>query len=196
MTLGGVLRTIGKIALILVVFAFVGLILIYVQLQNSFRAPRAIPAGTVWTTTTVSLSRDHTVAQGRLTLGGGTVPTGRVRVGLNAGVPSVPSASAAPGAILAGPLVRLSYTIAGVASTCFAPCELVLPTAFECTSSSCTLEVRFTIELGGGDSTRGAVSVSIAGGATAGGTAGPAVEFGPGFGVELYIDGALSPRST
>lgn len=174
-----------KILLVLGVLAAVGFVLVILQLQASYPAPHAIPAPVVWTSEPIVLTPEQPAVHGRLSFGGGTIPTGTLRVGLNAGVPSGSTASLAPGAILSGPLVRLSTTIGGVPGSCLAPCELAVSPDFECDSGDCRMEVSLTVELEGADpSSRDAVSVTIAGGASAG----PAAQFGQGFTVQLLFD--------
>jgi hypothetical protein len=178
-TIRGFLGCLAKAGLLLAVLA--GLLFAWVvfQLQNAYPAPRGAPAAAVWTLGDVVLSAEHPVVTGRLTIEGSTIPT-TGRVGVNALVPSFsgampgdgttpPNTSLAPGMAITGPLVRLSATGSGEPSSCVAPCELELPSAFACNNGPCRMVVEISVELvSAGTAVSQLVTLEIAGGLTAG----------------------------
>ncbi len=198
-----VLVALGKIAAILAVLASIAFVWLWYTLQNAFEAPEGVSAPVAWVSGDVRLSPDQSIVHGRLTLTATSVRSSDFRVGVNAGVPSheaagpsrsaAPSSSPAPGAILLGPLTRLTATTSGSsARSCLAPCELQLPSSIECSSGSCRAEIDIAIELVGDGGLGGVVSVDISGG----GTARLEQRLPDGFRVELVIDGVPVPAAT
>ncbi len=182
LSLGGCLRAVATVVLILAGLAVLGFIWLYVSLQQSYKAPQAVVAPVSWTSRDVVLSPDRPIVHGHLTLTARSGPPTAVRVGLNAGVPSTvaepspigsartsTSAGVPPAALLAGPSVRLTSGISsGSPQSCLAPCELQVPPQFDCASGSCRISVDVVIELvPRAKASSGAVRVSVAGGASA-----------------------------
>ncbi len=200
----GCLRVVGKLGLILAGLTVLAFVALYITLQQSFRAPQAMPAPVAWTSRDVVLSPDRPIVHGRLTLTAKAAPTNDLRVGVNAGVPSTeaerlpsgsgatsPSVSAGPAALLAGPLVRLTAATAlGAPQSCLAPCELQLPSELGCDSGTCRIDFDVTVELiPDSAGIRGSVTVGVAGGATA-----PLDKRLPdGLVVDLALEGAVVP---
>ena len=200
----GCLRSVGTIGLIVAGLGVLAFVWLWITLQQAFPAPKSVPAPVAWTSEEVVLSDDRSVAHGRLTLTASAAPRTGLRVGLNAGVPSTaatarpsgstlagPSESTAPAALLSGAHVRLTATAAsGAPQSCIAPCELQLPSAFECESGTCTTVFDVTVELmADGAGIGRAVTLDVAGGATA-----PLDKGLPdGLVVDLEVDGAIVP---
>lgn len=202
----GCLRTLGTLGLIFGVLAVLGFVWLLISLQRAFPPMQAVPAPVAWTSREVVLSADRSVVHGRLTLTASAAPKGDLRVGLNAGVPSTeaeaapsgsaatgPSETANPAALLSGPLVRLTAaTASGSPQSCFAPCELQLPSALQCDSGTCRIDFDVVVELVPGSAGRGAVTVGVAGGATA-----PLDKHLPdGTVVDLALAGAIVPTGS
>jgi hypothetical protein len=129
---GGLLKGCG-ITFGIVALVAVGLVgLVYLQVQQSYSAPEAVPVDVRWETWDVVLRPDEPVAEGRLRL---VVPgpvDGQTRSVVSIGLPDIDredpgSASLAPADVLGVPTVRLSVA-AGEAPpfTCLAPCEQVV----------------------------------------------------------------------
>jgi hypothetical protein len=172
--------------------AFVGIsILIQQSLPKAQQAVSSAPVA--WSSRAVVLTPGVPI-HGRLSLSAKASPTDRLWVGLNAGVPSVEDTGGLPaaGAILSGPLVRLSVANPSVlhAGACVAPCELDLPSEFDCSSGICQVHFDFAIEvLSDGPGAGGTVRVDIAGGASA-----QLLDRLPdGLVVDLSLGGATAP---
>jgi hypothetical protein len=204
----GCLRVVGTLGLVLAGLAALTFVALFISLQQGFKAPEAVPAPVVWTSRDVVLSPDRPVVRGRLTLTAGPAPQSALRVGLNAGVPSTdrelsspgsgaasPSGSAQPAALISGPAVRLTATVAsGAPRSCLAPCELELASALDCDSGTCRIDFDVTVELisDGAAALGGSVTVGVSGGAT-----GPLDKRLPdGLVVDLAIEGAIVPRGS
>jgi hypothetical protein len=178
---------VGTLVLIvagLVVLGYVGLA---IMIQQSLPKPQqAVSAPPVaWSSRAVVLTGGVPM-HGRLSLSAKASPTNQLWVGLNVGVPSVEDSGTTPptvsgtgpravslpaaGALLSGPLVRLTVSNPSVlhAGSCVAPCELELPSAFDCSSGICQMHFDFAIEvLSDGPGPGETVRVDIAGGASA-----------------------------
>jgi hypothetical protein len=200
----GCLRTIGTLGLIFGVVAVLGFVCLLISLQRAFPPMQAVPAPVAWTSREVVLSADRSVVHGRLTLTASAAPKGDLRVGLNAGVPSTEvaappsgpgatSPSVDPAELLSGPPVRLTAaTASGSPQSCFAPCELQLPSALQCDSGTCRIDFDVIVELVPGSARRGAVTVGVAGGATA-----PLDKHLPdGIVVDLALEGEIAPTGS
>ena len=200
----GCLRIVGTIGVIVAGVGVLGFVWLWITLQQAFPAPKAVPAPIAWTSEDVVLSDDRTVAHGRLTLTASAAPSSNVRVGLNAGVPSTdatvrpsssgptgPSESTAPAALISGAVVRLTASNgSGAPQSCFAPCELQLPWAFDCESGVCSTAFDVTVDLiSDSAGSGGSVTLNVAGGATA-----PLDQRLPdGLVVDLEVQGAVAP---
>jgi hypothetical protein len=176
-----VLVLLGKVAAVLAVLAIVCFILLWYTLQQSFRAPEGVAAPVSWVSQRVLLSAERPLVRGSLTLTATSSRTGDLRIGVNAGTPSSsasdassepasadPGSSPGPGAILLGPLTRLTATVAGTGGSgqsCLAPCELQL-SSLDCTAGTCRSEFVITVELVE-DRVGGVVAIDISGGASA-----------------------------
>ncbi len=204
----GCLRVVGTLGLVLAGLAALAFVALYITLQQTFKAPEAVPAPVVWTSRYVVLSPDRPVVRGQLTLTAGAAPQSDLRVGLNSGVPSTegelsppgsgaasPSGSAQPAALISGPTVRLTATVAsGAPRSCLAPCELELASALDCDSGTCRIDFDVTVELisDGAALLGGSVTVGVSGGATA-----PLDKRLPdGLVVDLAIEGAIVPSGS
>jgi hypothetical protein len=176
-TAWGCVVTILQVLLALsVVVGILGAIAVY-QLNQSYRAPHATPAGVTWATEEVVLPGGASLVVGRVTFEVTGLPTNGVRLGLSAAVPSFSGAAATPGGstsgdagfAIDGPLVRLTSTQSGSPRTCMAPCELEIPADFECHDGACRMVLEVSLELvdtgAAGDR---AVSLSIGGGVAPG----------------------------
>jgi len=171
-TVRGCLSFVGLLALIVVGLVVLGYIGLVILIQQSLPKPQqAVSAPPVaWSSREVVLT-NGAVIHGRLSLSAASSPSSQVWVGLNAGVPSVGHEGTSlpgAGALLSGPLVRLTAPGLLGQQSCVAPCELSLPSAFDCRPGTCGLEFDVTIELlSDGSGAGGAVTVAIAGGASA-----------------------------
>ena len=177
-----------KIAVVLAILAVVGFVAFAWWIQQSYPAPKGVAAPVDWSSQTVVLGPDHQVVTGQLTIEAPLFPA-EARIGLSVGAPSIRAASAAPGAVLAGPAVRLSATSSGSTISCVAPCALQLgPPA--CSSGSCRMATSVKLELDG-DATllSGPVTLQVAGGVSL-----PLDEHLPdGLAVDLALEGATAP---
>lgn len=150
-TLGSWLRLLAKIALVLFLLGSLAVGGLFLLVVGSLpKAPTATTAPVIWATREISLTPEATTVHGTITLEAPSVPASDFGVGVNAGVPSV--AYPAPGAALSGPLVRLRASAPGGAANgattdCFAPCELVLPTTFDCSGGLCRMTIDVTVDL-------------------------------------------------
>jgi hypothetical protein len=165
--------TLLQIALVLAIVG--GLVIAFGiwQLQQSYRAPHATPAGVTWSAEQVALPGDGSLVSGRVTIDVTGLPTAGVLVGLSAAAPRFSGAletgtASSPGnAVIAigGPLVRVTATAPGTPRGCVAPCELQIPADFQCNDGSCRMVVEVSLELvDTGVGTGGAVSLEIGGG--------------------------------
>jgi hypothetical protein len=160
----------AKIAAALLALAVVGFIAIYFSLSQSalFKGPEGLPAPVAWTTRSVVLSAAEPIAHGQLTVGGGGAPAGTspgAGVGVNAGTATQHVTGADPGAIISGPVVRLTVTgPGGTTRSCFAPCEMRIAEAYDCSASRCGVTVDLRVELVSGAVGAATVAVDIAGG--------------------------------
>jgi hypothetical protein len=162
-------RVVGPILKILFVLGVLGAIFAawaVWQIAQSFPEIHPVPAPVAWVSRDVMLSPEAPVVRGRLVLTASSAPSQSLRVGLNAGAPAAP-AIASPGALLAGPTVRMA-TDGGLGQDgCFAPCELQVSPAWDCTTSGCQLVADFSLEFpADAGAMVGVVSIEIAGGAT------------------------------
>jgi hypothetical protein len=203
----GCLRIVGRLGLILAGLTVLAFVALYITLEQTFKAPQPVLAPVAWTSRDVVLSPDRPIVHGRLTLTAREAPKTDLRVGVNAGVPSTeavsspsgsaatsPSVDAGPAALLAGPSVRLTAaTAAGTPRSCLAPCELQLPSEFECGSGTCRIDFDVTVELMSDSlGIGGSVTLGVAGGATA-----PLDERLPDrLVIDLALDGAIVPAGS
>lgn len=203
----GCLRTVGTVGLILAGLGVAVVIWLWISLQQAFPTPQAVSAPVAWTSQQVVLSDDRSFVHGRLTLTARATPGADLRVGVNAGAPSTDvtarpsgagdttsSATLAPAVLLSGPLVQLTVADAsGAPQSCFAPCELQLPSSFECESGTCGTGFNVTVALiTGRVGIGGSVTLDVAGGATA-----PLDERLPdGLVVDLEVESAIEPRGS
>lgn len=196
--IGGVLWTLLKIGFVLGILAVAALILLAIWFRQQFPEPRGVPAPIAWTTREVVLSAESRVLEGRLSLTTRPGVTGVQTVGVNAGVPTSRAGElpAEPGDIISSPAARLTATSVGDSNpsrSCFAPCELEVPVAFECTATGCQMVVDIRVELlGGADDVEGDVALAIAGGLNASAES-RALE---GLIVDLAIVGPAAPEAT
>lgn len=194
-TIGGVVWSVVsillKLALALAILAVVGFTGLAWWIQQSYPAPKGVAAPVDWSSQTVVLGPEHQVVTGQLTIEAHLFPA-EARVGLSVGAPSIRAASAAPGAVLAGPAVRLSATTSGTTISCLAPCALQLgPPA--CSAGSCRMATSMKLELDG-DATllSGPVTLQVAGGMSL-----PLDERLPdGLAVDLALEGATAPSAS
>jgi hypothetical protein len=202
-TIWGFLKVLGKIAVILLVLGAVLFAWVVWQLQQSYPAPKGVPAPVSWTTRDVSIVAEQPEVTGRLTLNATTIPTTGLRVGVNAGVPSLadassapegtaPEPSSAPDALIRGPVVRLTATTSSVSRSCVAPCELELPADFASDSEMFHMEIVIRLELGGDlAGLNEAVRIGVAGGVTAR----PGGQLPTTLTVDLVLDDAPAPSA-
>jgi hypothetical protein len=146
--------------------AFAGLI--YVTLQNQPKPPSSVAAAVAWDAVDVTVSPESPTLHGRLSLSGPSIPASGLDVGVSIGVPSIPDLS--PATALLGPAIRLTArSTSGSTSTCFAPCELDVPSSFDCGGGMCRMDVEVTVDLVGKDiGSTGVVAVTVSGGVTGG----------------------------
>jgi hypothetical protein len=146
--LGTLLRIVLVVLGVLLILGTGLFALVVVSLNNMGKAPTSTDAAVAWRATTIKLADDQPKVGGRTTLSAPSVPGTGVRVGVNAGVPT--SDATAPGALLSGPVVRLTAHAIGDSRepvSCIAPCELTLPQAFDCSSDGCRMGIDVTVEL-------------------------------------------------
>jgi hypothetical protein len=126
---GGLLKGCGITVGIVGLIALGALLFSYVQIQQSFKAPEAVPLAVRWETWAIVLRPGEPVAEGRLRL---VVPgpvDGQTRSVVSIGLPDIDrkdpgAASIAPADLLGVPVVRLSVAVGGAPPfTCLAPCE-------------------------------------------------------------------------
>lgn len=180
-----------KIALVLAILAVVGFIGFAWWIQQSYPAPKGVAAPVDWSSQTVVLGPDRQVVTGQLMIQAALFPA-EARVGVSVGAPSIRAASAAPGAVLAGPAVRLSATTSGSTISCLAPCALQLgPPA--CSAGSCRMATSVKLEIDGDpELLSGPVTLQIAGGVSL-----PLDERLPdGLAVDLALEGATVPSAS
>ena len=199
---GGILRGCGMLALVAGILAIAGVVLLYIQLQSSFRGPEAVSVAAAWQRADLHVPAEGRSATGRLTLtsAGGLEPQSHVAVTVGlptADVVAVPSSpSPAPAAVLRVPSVRLSVAWSGTTLICLAPCEIDLGNALgACPDGACRLDLELQLEslaVAGAPAT-GPQVVSLAGGVTAG----LRERLPNGLAVDLIVDGAApSPQAS
>ena len=172
--IGGGVVAVLKLLLVLVLIGMAGVAFIVFQLRNNYPDLHAVPAGATWSTTSIALTTDRSVASGTVTLEVAGLPQGGVRVGVNAGAPIAESPavetdapaqhrSARPAVVIDGPRVRLTARPPDAPTSCVAPCELQVPPSFACANGSCRMVFEIAVELLGAPR-GGGVTVSVAGG--------------------------------
>lgn len=196
MTMGGVLRFVGKVALVLGVLAALLVTWVYFQLRNSFPEPHAVAANASWTSWEVTMPADRAHIEGQVRLDATGVPTGGLRIGLNAAVPSFaedPGGAGGAPDVLRGPAVRVTATTVDGPRSCFAPCELLARADFSCSDGACRMTIDVRLDLVGDPSAAGGdVELRLAGGMTAEAEGRlPAT-----LTVDLVLDGASVPGAT
>jgi len=156
-----------KIVLVLGILAAIFFAWVVWQFSQSMPEVHPVPAPVSWVTRDVVLSAEEPVVRGQLVLTARSVPTEPLRIGVNAGAPTA-EPMASPGAILAGPSVRIATEVGQGQDDCFAPCELQVRPEWDCDPGDCRLVATFSLGLS--VDTAGAfgpVTIGIAGGITA-----------------------------
>lgn len=171
----GCVVTLLQIALVLSVIG--GLVVAFGvwQLQQSYRAPHATPAGVTWVSQRVEIDPSAAVVTGRVTMDVTGLPTAGVRVGVNAAAPAFtgvvapPSASGNEPIAIGGPLVRLALVSADAPQSCIAPCELGPRPDFDCKNGTCRMVLEITLELvASNGAVGGPISITVSGGVSPG----------------------------
>jgi hypothetical protein len=159
--------TLLKIALVLGILAAIFAAWAVWQLRNAYPDIHPVPAPVAWVARDVVLSSEDPVIRGQLVLTARSVPTVPLRIGVNAGAPTA-EPMASPGAILAGPTVRIATDLGQGRDGCLAPCELQVPSTWDCDPGDCRMITTFSVELSVDTADAfGPVSIGIAGGISA-----------------------------
>jgi hypothetical protein len=138
------------------------------------------------------LSAEEPLVRGQLVLTATSVPTEPLQIGVNAGAPSA-EPMASPGAILAGPTVRIGTDVGQGHSDCFAPCELQVRPDWDCDPGECRLVANFSLGLSIETAEAfGPVTIGIAGGITAS----LEDELPPGIQATLELVGDVTPGAS
>lgn len=190
-TIWRVVGPVLKILFVLGILAAIFALWVVWQIGQSFPETRPVPAPVEWVTRDVVLSAEAPAVHGRLVLTASSAPSQDIRVGVNVGTPA--GEAIAPGAILAGPTVRITTDAGQGQDGCFAPCELQIAPAWDCDPSGCRLVAAFSLELPA-DTTDapGEVTIGIAGGMSAN----LDDELPPGLQATLELDGDLAPGAS
>jgi hypothetical protein len=184
--------TLLKILLVLGILAAIFLAWVVWQIGQSMPEIHPVPAPVAWVTRDVVLSAEQPLVRGQLVLTARSVPTEPLRIGVNAGAPAA-QPIASPGAILAGPTVRIATEAGQGQDGCFAPCELQLRPTWDCDPNDCRLVASFSLELTvDPDETSGTVMIGIAGGLTAN----LEDELPPGLQATLELGGDVAPGAS
>ena len=191
-TIWGFVRTLLKIALVLAILVAVFAVWAVWQISQSYPPIHPVPAPVAWVARDVLLSAEEPVVRGQLVLTARSVPTNTLRIGVNTGAPTA-EPMAAPGAILAGPSVRMATDAGQGQDACFAPCELQLQPAWDCDPGDCRMVASFSLLLS--VDTAGAfgpVTIGIAGGISAN----LEDELPPGIRASLELGGDVAPGAS
>jgi hypothetical protein len=183
-----------KIVLVLGILAAIFFAWVVWQVSQSMPEVHPVTAPVSWVTRDVVLSAEEPLVRGQLVLTATSVPTEPLQIGVNAGAPSA-EPMAPPGAILAGPTVRIATDVGQGQGQgdCFAPCELHIAPAWSCDPGDCRMVAMFSLGLSVDTiEAFGPVTIGIAGGVTA------SLEDGlpPGIQATLELSSDIAPGAS
>ena len=181
-----------KLLLVLGILAAIFFAWVAWRIRESMPDIHPVPAPVSWVTRDVVLSAEEPVVRGQLVLTARSVPTEPLRIGVNAGAPTA-EPMASPGAILAGPSVRIATDVSQGQVDCFAPCELQVRPDWDCDPGDCRMVATFSVVLSVDTAAAfGPVTIGIAGGITAS----LEDELPPGIQATLELVGDVAPGAS